>query len=388
MSAKPAAKRERSTKRKAADAIADADADNAASSLLQNLDLSHAKCGPRAIADALLSLLPDGATRQHSAAKKLCKAFPLVLRELDHRANILSRANEAEGTKTPISFSFKDEVIAVPEDNFVGILKFLDGREIVTTSLVCKAWLSVSRLPSLWERLDSTSGLTNKSRKLNMTSFLKVMARPQFSNLKHLEMSHHAMQLSKGSLSKLSKLLPHLEKYSHNGVWGTGHKLKDETLLQLVQSFPKLTSLRNVEMWHVTNNGIIEMAAISPNLLDLKINGSLLYLADSTLLQIAESCKNLQHFAYSTCRWGYNLLRDMLSGVGVIGLVRGCRRLETLELADAKRVDRESFQTIIDLVEDGDEEGEFSLHKIDLRGYPFVIKSEPLRIEEKFQSHG
>ena len=80
----------------------------------------------------------------------------------------------------------------------------------------------------------------------------------------------------------------------------------------------------------------------------------------------------------------------MLSGVGVIGLVRGCRRLETLELSDAKRVDREAFQTIIDLVEDGDEEGDFALRKIDLRGYgyPFVIKSDPLRIEEKFQSHG
>ena len=172
MSAKPAAKRERSAKRKAADAIADAD-HAASSSLLQNLDLSHPKCGPRVIADALLSLLPDAATRQHSAAKKLSKAFPLVLRELDHRANILSRANEAEGTKTPISFSFEGEkgsndtlTISLPEDNFVGILKYLNGREIVTTSLVCKAWLSVSRLPSLWERLDSTSGLTNKSRKL------------------------------------------------------------------------------------------------------------------------------------------------------------------------------------------------------------------------------
>ena len=109
MSTKPAAKRERSAKRKAADAIADADADNASSSLLQNLDLSNAKCGPRAIADALLSLLPDAATRQHLAAKKLAKAFPLVLRELDHRANILSRANEAEGTKTPISFTFEGE---------------------------------------------------------------------------------------------------------------------------------------------------------------------------------------------------------------------------------------------------------------------------------------
>ena len=229
-------------------------------------------------------------------------SFHASLRELDHRANILSRANEAEGTKTPISFTFEGEkgsndtlTIQLPEDNFVGILKYLNGREIVSTSLVCKAWLSVSRLPSLWERLDSTSGLTNKSRKLNMTNFLKVMARPQFSNLKHLEMSHHAMQLSKGSIGKLSKLLPHLESYAHNDVWGTGHKLKDETLLQLVQSFPKLTSLRNIEMWHVTNNGIQQMAAISPNLLDLKINGSLLYLADSTLLQIADCCKNLQN---------------------------------------------------------------------------------------------
>ena len=61
--------------------------------------------------------------------------------------------------------------IEIPEETFVGVLRFLDGRE--------KSWLVSSRLPSLWEKLDATCGLTNKSRKLNMTLFTKLLARPQ-----------------------------------------------------------------------------------------------------------------------------------------------------------------------------------------------------------------
>jgi len=248
---KPPAKR--AAKRKAADDDAIADAN---SNALITLDLSSKKSGPRDIADALLSLLPKNATRQHPSAKKLAKAFPLVISELENRANVLARASESEGTRQPIAFRFPAE-----------------GKR----GEVNKAWLSASRIPSLWTKLDKSCGLTNKSRKLNMTAFLKVLERPQFTNIKHWEMPHHGLNLSKNSIAKLAKMLPNLETFSMNSVWGTGPKMKDEHLLAFVQAFPKLTALHNIEMWAVTNHGIVSMAQVCPNLLDLRINGSALF---------------------------------------------------------------------------------------------------------------
>jgi hypothetical protein len=212
-----------------------------------------------------------------------------------------------------------------------------------------------------------------------MTAFLKVLERSQFANIKHLEMPHHALQLSKNSISKLAKLLPHLETFSMNSVWGTGHKLKDEHLLALVQAFPKLTALHNIEMWAVTNHGIMSMAKVSKNLQDLRINGSLYYLSDFAVASIAHSLPNLHYFAYTTSRWSYDAARDTLSGYGILSLVRKCRRLEILELEDARNVSKGHFQEIVTIIEEGNE-GEFALRKIDLRGYPFVIVEQPFRV--------
>jgi hypothetical protein len=267
------------------------------------------------------------------------------------------------------------------------MLKYLTGIEIVNASLVNKAWLSASRIPSLWTKLDKSCGLTNKSRKLNMTAFLKVLERPQFTNIKHLEMPHHALNLSKNSIQKLAKMLPHLETFSMNSVWGTGPKMKDEHLLAFVQAFPKLTALHNIEMWAVTNHGIVSMAQVCPNLLDLRINGSLYYLSDFALSAVADSLPNLQRFAYTTCRWSYNAARDMLSGEGIFNLVRKCRRLEILELEDARNVRKEHCQEIVTMIEEGDK-GEFALRKIDLRGYPFVIKEQPFRVVDITEENG
>ena len=87
------------------------------------------------MATALLSLLPNGATKQNDAAKKLAKAFPLVTAELDRRANAIARASESEGTRLPIAFNFLDgggltTVINIPEECFVNMMKFLNGREV------------------------------------------------------------------------------------------------------------------------------------------------------------------------------------------------------------------------------------------------------------------
>ena len=267
---KPPAKR--AAKRKAADDIAD---DGASNELIASLDLSSS-ISHRDIADALLTLLPEGATRQHPSAKKLAKAFPLVIAALDNRSNTLARQSEADGQRAALAFRFPIEVerkgklgdgdceqfttIQFPEETFVGILNFLDGREVVKTSLVCKSWLVTSRVPELWERLDGTCGLTNKSRKLNMTAFLKLLSRPQFSCLKHIVMPHHSLQLSKTSVAKMAKLLPHLETFQMPSVWATGPKLKDEHIVAIAENFANLSSIRNIEMWSISNTGIANMA--------------------------------------------------------------------------------------------------------------------------------
>ena len=62
----------------------------------------------------------------------------------------------------------------MPEECFVNIMTYLNGREVMNASIVGNAWLSVSRTLSLWERLDDSNGLSNKGRKMNMTYLLAL----------------------------------------------------------------------------------------------------------------------------------------------------------------------------------------------------------------------
>ena len=62
--------------------------DSSSSSLL---NLSSSKTTPKVIAQSLLSLLPNEATKQHDDAKKLAKAFPLVIAELEARSALQAR---------------------------------------------------------------------------------------------------------------------------------------------------------------------------------------------------------------------------------------------------------------------------------------------------------
>ena len=134
------------------------------------------------------------------------KAFPLVIAELDARSSALARARESEGMRLPIAFLFptgdtassnNDDddreggggttiIIPIPEECFAKMMTFLNGREIVNASIVSKAWLCVSRMPLVWERLDASNGLSNKSRKMSMTSLVALLGRPQIANLTDL----------------------------------------------------------------------------------------------------------------------------------------------------------------------------------------------------------
>eukprot|EP00984_Skeletonema_dohrnii_P005801 scaffold2051_cov71-Skeletonema_dohrnii-CCMP3373.AAC.1 len=131
-------------------------------------------------------------------------------------------------------------------------------------------------------------------------------------------------------------------------------------------------------------------------LLDLRIQGDTItenYLSDASLGTIAKSY--LQYFAYKiSSGYYYKEELDGLSGKGILALVSDCRRLEVLELENAKRVGREAFEEILKMLAlaressavakavVSDDDGMFALGKIILAGYPFVVTGNPLRLED------
>lgn len=139
---------------------------------------------------------------------------------------------------------------------------------------------------------------------------------------------------------------------------------------------------------------------LSPaNLIDLRIRGDPItnhYLGDAALRRIAKSCCNLRHFAYKLDSFYYNEAFDGLSGEGILALVSDCRCLEVLELSKARRIGRETFEEIIQMLalanesramanavaSDDNDDAKFALRNITLMGYPFVVTGWPLRISE------
>ncbi|KAK1743758.1 hypothetical protein QTG54_005355, partial [Skeletonema marinoi] len=105
------------------------------------------------------------------------------------------------------------------------------------------------------------------------------------------------------------------------------------------------------------------------------------YLSDASLGTIAKSCPNLQYFAYKiSSGYYYKEELDGLSGKGILALVSDCRRLEVLELENAKRVGRETFVEILQMLAlaretsavakavVSDDDGTFALVRLFLRG--------------------
>ena len=394
------------SKRKAPDAISGSTGAHLAvgddrPTLLPSLDLSNSKTTPKIVAAALLTLLPHGATGQDATAKKLVMAIPLLMAELDARSRAMAIANESEGTCLPIAFRFpsgdtarnndNDEggemtVIHMPEECFVRMMTYLNGREVVNASIVGKAWLSVSRMPSLWERLDDSNGLSNKGRKMTMTSLLALLGRPQFSSLKSL-MLPFKVKLGKRSIKAIANACPHLETWDVGYSRGAGRG-KDGDLVEAAETFVSLTSIWT-NMWDVTSYGIAHAAkAMGARLLDLRISNDCIcshYLSDAALDFVAEFCPNLKHFAYIINHFWYKEEHDALSGAGVTHLIRGCRRLEVLELKNAKRIRREDFIAILNVLAQDDAtamdgNSMFALRKIVLIDYPFFIRENPFAV--------
>ena len=241
--------------------------DDRPASLLHSIDLLNAKTTPKIVAEALLALLPQGATKHDAAAKTLTKAFPLFKAELEARTSALTRKTESEGTRLPIAFHFPSagtnddgeeggettsEVIHLPEECFIKMFAYLNGREVVKVSTVNKVWLSISRKPEVWNRLDSKNGLAwwGKDKRLNMTSLLALLGRPQFTNLKHLQLPNKC-KVGKNSLRSIARACPNLETFDMGGSRGS-----DSDLVSASEVFSNLTGL-HFSMGDITNNGIM-----------------------------------------------------------------------------------------------------------------------------------
>ncbi len=383
-------------RRKASD---DGTSDGGIPPALNSLDLSNPKTTPKVIAAALLSLLPPGATKHDASAKKLLRAFTVLTAELDARSNAKAQDNQAEGSRLPIAFRFLSQsanndddvgvdndgivaattaVIQMPEECFMNIMTFLNGRELVMVSTVNKVWLTISRRPALWPKLDAFNGLSNKNKKMNQTFLLALLGRPQFTQLRFLALPYK-VKLKTSTIASIAKACPLLE------TWDVGYCPKagrgtDADLIDAAQNFANLTSIRT-STWDVTPSGIGSVAKVmGEQLLDLRIR---FYfgapMSDAMLITVSEFCSNLKHFAYKEFNSAdERFIEKRLSSVGVIHLVRGCRRLEVLELEHTRRIERADFETILTML--AQDPRSFALSKIDVVGYPFIIRSNPFAI--------
>ena len=310
--------------------------------------------------------------------------------ELDARSNKLAVQNAEMGKSQPIRFQFQGSVgnmdekmsassitstIDLPEVCFVNVLQYLDGREITNISLVSKVWSSVSKSPIVWENGVDMSRF-NLDKKLNMTSLLKLLGRPQFSRLKALALPYN-VKLGKNSVKQLAKSLPQLELFDP-GYYSQNAKCTDSDLLAATEYFTQLNSLRT-DMRNVTSSGIgAAVRAMGEQLVDLRVFGDTIashYLSGMTMETITSCCPNLKYFAYRACSTTlyYDPHLDGVTGECIIRLVDGCRCLETLELSRAYHVKQSHFVQIAKMV--SKKLNEFALRTMKVIGYSGVNPS-------------
>lgn len=283
----------------------------------------------------------------------------MVLAELEARASKTAMKSVEEGASQPITFSFKnndsEEVAAavdLPEESFVHVLHFLDGHELVDASLVSKAWLCSTRLPTVWkDGVDMSRGMNKKE--LNMTGLLKLLRRPQFSELKAIALPNTKMKLGANGVKQLATALPHLETLDF-GYYSGNTKAKDSHLLAAAELFPQLSGLR-LDMWNATSYGIASVArAMGSRLVDLRIRAESItrgFLSQAAMDAIASSCPNLKYFGYKNSEFLYSPSLDGVRGDKVVALVKACPKLETLELRDVYvHVDKSHYLEIAEFV--------------------------------------
>ncbi|EJK58607.1 hypothetical protein THAOC_21256 [Thalassiosira oceanica] len=338
------------------------------------------KTKPDTIAATLLLLLPDGATTNSEEARKLLRGFRLCQSVLSARANAAERTGgggggESSGIGQPLRFSLRPGgKKSLPEETFAHVLRFLGGREMThTVGVVCKLWLAKTRLPGLWRRIDRDSGMANSSKRMTMKSFLKVLERPQFAQVRYLSLPSYC-KLGKTTMKQISKACPFLTTLNI-GYTGylSGSSMREQHLLDAAEHMMNLSSIRFGG--YISSTGVENLVKeMRGQLVDLRIKGRSVH--DDSLSIIGETCANLRYFAYI----GSN---SDFTGKGVLALLEGCKKLEVLELEQAKGVTKDDIQTIVHLANKKGN-GKFDcLKKVDLWGYPFVVEGKKkLRIKD------
>jgi hypothetical protein len=137
-----------------------------------------------------------------------------------------------------------------------------------------------------------------------------------------------------------------------------------------------------VEANHVS---ILALAKnMADRLLDLRIKGCISNssnsFSDSTLIQMASDCPNLERFEYFFgCSW---LVRhDKFSEIGVMALLHSCTKLKHLVLVDTKKVGLAAFEFIADA------EGS-QLRHLDVEGVPSLFGSANAdRVRSRLEKH-
>jgi hypothetical protein len=173
----------------------------------------------------------------------------------------------------------------------------------------------------------------------------------------------------------------------------TGVNPTDTDLMNAVEGFPNLNSIDFDITWSVTQPGIQSVArAMGEHLLEMKISALMIgtshYLSNATMVVIGECCKNLKSFTYQLDGSHYERHHDLLTNSGIISLARKCHQLQYLNLKISKKVTKEAFVTILDMLDQSNaassrdtyrNEG-YALRTIDLTGFGFWIAGNPLRI--------
>ena len=363
-----------------------------------------------------------------------------MMTELESRTARLTRQAEDTGSELAIRFQFEGAAdldrkmpavdsmmsttatIDVPEGCFVNMLRYISGNELIhTVSLVCKAWLSASRLPIVYEDGVDMSRLNMdmETKLMTMTSFVKLLARPQFATLKGLALPYN-LKIGKNSLKSIAKVVPDLEAldlgYFHaDSYWAAKASINDSELNSLTDLFTNLTTL-HIDMANVTSAGIeVVVRKIGEQLVELKVHTDNLnmggnYISEQAMETISTSCPNLKNFSYRTGsgiekgrknvqadRYDsraavlddhYNSSLDGVTGDNVISLVMRCPKLHNLTLYGAQNVKESHFVQIANLVASNLDK--FSLRQISVSGYSdFDIKTSLagyafLDVEDKF----
>ena len=186
-----------------------------------------------------------------------------------------------------------------------------------------------------------------------MTSFLQVLSKPQFANLKSLSLIPK-IKIGKKLITQISQCCPNLQEinvgFPEANAW-TRVFPTNHTMIKIAETIPNLTTI-GFSMWSVTNIGIRGMVHkfVGSNILCLRIHGTNPnYLSDTTIKQVAASCVNLKEFTYNVHQFSYNPTKDYLSESGIITLVTNCRQLEQLTLDGTKNVGIDAYETILSL---------------------------------------